>query len=52
MRSSTRYQEEYDRTGASVYLDAKNRSEQSAQNNLNKRNAAVAAMQEIEKQGW
>lgn len=52
MRSSARYQEEYDRTGSSIYLDAKTRSEQSAQNNLDKRNAAVAAMQEIEKQGW
>ena len=51
MRSATRYQEEYERSGASIYLDAKARSEQSAQENLAKRDAAVAGMQEIEKQG-
>ncbi len=52
MRSATRYQEEYDRSGSSIYLDAKARSEQSAKENLIKRDAAVAAMQEIEKLGW
>jgi hypothetical protein len=52
MRSSERYQQEYERTGSSIYLDAKERSEQSAREHASKRDAAVAAMQEIEKKGW
>jgi hypothetical protein len=52
MRSSDRYQQEYERSGSSIYLDAKQRSEQSAREHASKRDAAVAAMQEIEKQGW
>ena len=46
------YQDQYDRTGSSIYLDAKASSEQSASREKEKMNAAVAQMQEIEKRGW
>ena len=46
------YQQTYERTGSSIYLDAKVSQEQQAQNEKQKMNSLVAKMQEIERRGY
>lgn len=46
------YQQTYERTGSSIYLDAKASQEQQAQNEKQKMNLLVSKMQEIERRGY
>lgn len=48
----TRYQQEYEKTGSSVYLDAKASSQASADSEEQKIDSLVGQMQEIEKRGY
>lgn len=52
LESANDYQKTYERTGSSIYLDAKASQEQSAQSEKTKMDQAVAKMQEIEKRGY
>lgn len=47
-----RYEEEYKRTGSSIYLDAKSRAQSSADQEKQKIDQAIAQMQNIEAKGW
>lgn len=52
LEGAARSQELYDRTGSSIYLDAKASSEANAAREKEKMNIAVGKMQEIEKRGY
>jgi hypothetical protein len=48
----TRYQQEFERTGSSIYLDAKASSQLKADQEKAELDAAIATMQTIETRGW